>query len=112
MHNGFKYRFVLLWGVLLVVAMTVAACGPAADSGGPTGGGETPKTGEQQAKRATLEQPGVRGGKLTMGIAQTFFGNPDDPHLVATSSGRGFAVPVTNGLIKRDLYDPTNKIVP
>ncbi len=112
MHNGFKSRFTLLWGVILVVAVAVAACGPATDSGGPTEGGEALKTGEQQVKRATLEQPGVRGGKLTMGIAQTFFGNPDDPHLVTTSSGRGFAVPVTNGLIKRDLYDPTNKIVP
>ena len=40
------------------------------------------------------------------------FGNPNDPHLTATATGRNYAVPVTNSLVSMDLYDAQFSIVP
>lgn len=39
------------------------------------------------------------------------FGNPNDPHLVASGAGFVYSMPATNGLMKKDIYDSTNPIV-
>jgi len=101
----------LFAAVSILVALVALACSPATQPVAPEGG-TTAKPPEQQQSISMLEEPGLRGGKLSMAAAVTIFGNPNDPHLVATVSGRNYAVPVTNGLVKRDLYDPKYGIIP
>ncbi len=40
------------------------------------------------------------------------WGNPNDPRLYANAIGRIHAMPVTNGLVARDFFDPKLTIVP
>ncbi|MSQ15781.1 MAG: ABC transporter substrate-binding protein [Dehalococcoidia bacterium] len=91
--------------------MLLVACGPAAQPSVPAGG-EAPK--EQvapvQPAAGGVDVAKVRGGKLSMPNTAAF-GNPNDPHLTATATGRVYAMPVTNGLLKRDNYQSKFPIV-
>lgn len=108
----FLIRKIALGFACTLLWSSVAACGPAAQPAAPGGGEEAPKAADQQRTLTTLEDVGQRGGKLSMASAASIFGNPNDPHLVITSSGRIFSVPVTDGLVKRDVYDSDLKIIP
>lgn len=102
----------LLVGACSAFALMVLACTPAAQPTTPNGD-PTITPGDQSATKVrTLEDPGQRGGKLTMSAAASIFGNPNDPHLFTTASGRVFSMPITNGIVKRDIYDPNYTITP
>ncbi|MSQ14252.1 MAG: ABC transporter substrate-binding protein [Dehalococcoidia bacterium] len=91
----------------IVLVLLLVACGPSAQSPKADGEKEVPKT---RSDTATLEDGRVRGGKFQSGGGS--FANPNDPHLVATASGRGLAVPVTDQLVKINIYDPNFGIIP
>lgn len=93
-----------------IMATLIAACGPAGQTGQPTSetSVETKLEGTTQTKSAEVAKQ--RGGKLVM-VQTSAFGNPNDPHLPATATGRVYSVPVTNGILKRDLYDKNFSIV-
>ena len=101
-----KSTITLVFSVVAVVMATfIAACSPAQQTGQPTG--ETPgdKATEGRTGVKAAEVAQQRGGKLVT-VGTGTFGNPNDPHLPATATGRTYAVPITNGIMKRDLYDP------
>src|SRR5688572_30132435 len=104
--------FIVLVSAIIVLAMLLVApaCGPAEQSPEPSG--TTPGQGQQPEARTktAIEVAKERGGKLIMADGQAF-GNPNDPHLYATGTGRSFSVPVTEGLMTRDTYDPANPMV-
>lgn len=107
----FKSRFFrdsAATAAVLFMLLGIVACGPSAQPGEPaTGtGGQVP---EKQGG-VGLEVAKERGGRLN--ITGVSFGNPNDPHLVATAAGRTYAVPIANGLLARDIYDPKAPIVP
>lgn len=105
----FPRKINLIICAMLILMALSAACAPAAQPAVPEGA----KSKQEGATgKAVLEEPGQRGGKMNMGGALTLFGNPNDPHLVITASGRVSAMPVANTLLKRDIYDPGNAIVP
>src|SRR5688572_7749316 len=91
--------------VCILLALVALACSPATQPAAPDGG-TTAKPPDQSASTTvrTMEDPGQPGGKLTMSAAASIFGNPNDPHLFTTASGRVFSMPITNGLVKRDIY--------
>ncbi len=96
----------LLAGVMLTAAFFIAACGPSAQTTEPAAGGvPTEQTKESLKPSSKFEAAKERGGKFTV-IDTSAFGNPNDPHLVVTATGRVYSVPVTNWLLKRDLFDP------
>src|SRR5687768_8559669 len=105
----FKGRFFkVISGVTigLVVLSAVAGCAPVAQPGGPQAGSPPGATEGQQPEssgKATVEVAKERGGKLVMSGSVT--GNPNDPHLTVTGSGRDYAVPVANGLLTRGIYN-------
>ena len=90
--------------VAVITALFVVACGPAEQTGG-TGGDVSL---EQKLEGSTQIQPAEvakqRGGKMVV-VQTSAFGNPNDPHLPTTATGRVFAVPATNGIMKRDPYN-------
>ncbi len=94
---------------MLAVLLAMTACGPAAQTGEPSSGAGGQAPAKQDA--GGLEVAKERGGKLVMHDGGSF-GNPNDPHLVATASGRTYAVPVANGILTRDIWDPKAPIVP
>ncbi|MSQ14946.1 MAG: hypothetical protein EXR50_03680 [Dehalococcoidia bacterium] len=98
--------------LISILYVLILACSPAAQPAAPTGGDQTAKPAEQRQAIFALEEVGQTGGKLSMAAGVTIFGNPNDPHLFATVSGRNYAVPVTNGMVKRDIYDPKYGIIP
>ncbi len=96
----------------VLLAWVALACSPAAQPaapGGDTAG--TPPT-QRQLSVAPLEEPRQLGGKLNMAAAVTVFGTLNDPHLVATFSGRDYSTPIANGIVRRDIYDVNYPIVP
>ncbi|MSQ14548.1 MAG: ABC transporter substrate-binding protein [Dehalococcoidia bacterium] len=107
----FKSEFhrVSLVAAIGAMLLTMAACGPAAQPAEPAAGSEVKAPDKQTA--GSLEVAKVRGGKLLVHEGGSF-GNPNDPHLVATSSGRAYAVPAANGLLTRDIWDPKAPMVP
>ena len=96
--------------VFITILLMTAACGPSEHTPEPSG--TTPGQGQEPEARGktTIEVAKERGGKLIMADGQAF-GNPNDPHLYATGTGRNFSVPVTEGLMTRDTYDPANPMV-
>ncbi len=107
-----KSKVIVLSSVVIaIVAMLgITACSPAAQPAQPTGVAPNDQSAADGAARYKVETAKQRGGKLTFtGIA---FGNPNDPHLVITATGRSYSMPVTNGLLKGDIYDKTYRIVP
>ncbi len=107
---GEKLLKAFIRSFLIVATLSVlVACGPSEQPGSPatSSGGQMP----EKQSAGGLEVAKERGGKLVMAEGGSF-GNPNDPHLYATSSGRAYAVPVTNGLVARDIYDPNYSIVP
>ena len=84
----------------------MAACGPAAQPSEPTASKEPPKMEERPAVELAKE----RGGKLVV-TETSAFGNPNDPHLVVTATGRVYSMPVVNWLLKRDIYQKGYPIV-
>ncbi len=95
--------------VFIAILLGTAACGPSEQTPEPSGGPQGGKQAESRAK-TTIEIAKERGGKLVAHDGQAF-GNPNDPHLYATGTGRNFSVPVTEGILTRDTYDPANPIV-
>ncbi|MSQ14351.1 MAG: ABC transporter substrate-binding protein [Dehalococcoidia bacterium] len=90
--------------LVILVALAIVACGPSAQR--PQ---EDAVTTTKEAKSAglpaadKLEVAKERGGLLK--YPASAFGNPNDPHLTATANGRVYSMPVTNGIIKRDIYN-------
>ncbi|MSQ14349.1 MAG: ABC transporter substrate-binding protein [Dehalococcoidia bacterium] len=98
-----------VWSLLAAVAVMAvlfSGCGPAAQQAG---------TEEEKTNREKLQDTGAkaadqleiakeRGGRLTIPDSGAF-GNPNDPHLTATATGRTYSMPVTNGILKRNIYD-------
>ena len=95
--------------VFIAILLVTAACGPSEQTPEPSVGPQGGKQAESRAK-TTIEIAKERGGKLVAHDGQAF-GNPNDPHLYATGTGRNFSVPVTEGILTRDTYDPANPIV-
>ncbi len=107
-HQAEKRFFYLLIGLC---SLLIAACGPSTGPSASPGGEQTTTKEERPAgERLGLEEASQRGGKFTMPGTGTF-GNPNDPHLVITATGRTYAIPATNGIVKRDLYDSNNTII-
>ncbi len=92
--------------VVVAVFAVAVACGPAAQS--PESAGDTGTVKEKTPpKEVSIAKE--RGGKLVMSEGAS--GNPNDPHLVITASGRTHSMPVVNWLLKRDLYDEKFSII-
>ena len=92
------------------MVLVVAGCGPATQPGSSPAG----VTQEQQPdsrSKAAVEVAKERGGKVVMSAGQSPFGNPNDPHLYYAGIGRSYAVPVTNLIVTRDIYDPKGPII-
>ncbi len=105
-----KSTMTLVFTIIAVVMATfMAACGPAEQTGQPTGETPSDKTTTDSAGVKPAEAAKQLGGKLVM-VGTGTFGNPNDPHLPITATGRVYAVPVTNGIMKRDLYDKNYSI--
>ncbi len=93
---------------LLVSIFIFAACGPAAQQ--PD---ESTQARDTEAVRDTtkmvssdkLEVARERGGKLLIPETTIIWGNPNDPHLTTTGSGRAYSMPITNTIVKRDVYN-------
>ena len=98
--------------ISILFAWMVLACSPAAQPTAPGEGTAAKPSTRQQLSVAPLEEPGQPGGKLNMAAAVTVFGTLNDPHLVATFSGRDYSTPIANGIVKRDLYNVNYPIVP
>ncbi len=90
----------------VLLALFVTACGPQAQQ---ATGAATPENNLQRDTK-TIELAKQRGGKLTAPTGA--FGNPNDPHLPATATGRSYSQPITNGILKRDVYDKNYGIIP
>jgi len=104
--NNFKTKLSIVTASIFM-ALIIAACGSAIQTPETSGEKEAPKT---RSDTTTLEDGRVRGGKFQSGGGS--FANPNDPHLVATASGRGYAVPVTDQLVKINIYDPNFGVIP
>ncbi len=101
----------LLMGVMLAAVTVIAACGPTSQITQSPAGGVPREQKEAGLTPATKMEPAKeRGGKL-VATNSSSFGNPNDPHLVVTNSGREYSVPVTNTVLKRDLFDEKFPIV-
>ncbi|MSQ14352.1 MAG: ABC transporter substrate-binding protein [Dehalococcoidia bacterium] len=92
---------------VVVAALLFGACGPAAQKSSETTGESKvqeaiQKTGAQSSDQLTVAKE--RGGKLTIPDT-SMFGNPNDPHLPATATGRDYAMPATNAILTRNIYD-------
>ncbi len=108
----FKPRRIKL-GLLLGMSLGMSAllaCGPAQTTEPPSGGVSPQELKSQLTPSTKLEVAKERGGKFVF-VDNTAFGNPNDPHLVVTATGRTYSVPVTNWLLKRDVFDPKFPIV-
>ena len=93
---------------LLISIFILAACGPAEQSAGPSDSSGNAIQARDTAKMVSadkLEVATQRGGKLILAASGTAFGNPNDPHLTATASGRVYSMPTNNGIVKRDIYN-------
>ncbi|MSQ14348.1 MAG: ABC transporter substrate-binding protein [Dehalococcoidia bacterium] len=103
-QNSLAVRVLQMMTVVMI--LLVVACGPAQQTGAPVTGADVPLEkkleGSTQVKAAEVAKQ--RGGKLVMSQSSAF-GNPNDPHLPATATGRIYFQPVTNGILKRDLYE-------
>ena len=95
------------WGAVIFIAVFLLSvgCSPAAQGTQPAG--EDTKVAASGKKEVTVAKE--RGGKLVMSEGAS--GNPNDPHLVITASGRTYSMPVVNWLLKRDLYDEKFSII-
>ncbi|MSQ14347.1 MAG: ABC transporter substrate-binding protein [Dehalococcoidia bacterium] len=104
MYQGIRRNTKVVLGLVLGASLMLAACGPAAQQQQP--GADTPieKKLEGGTQVKTAEVAKQRGGKLVM-VGTGQFGNPNDPHLPATATGRVYSVPTGNGLLKRDMYN-------
>jgi len=94
-------------GLVMAGALAaMVACGPATQPSQTTGGVEPPKMEERPGAEVARE----RGGKQVM-VETSAFGNPNDPHLVVTATGRVYSMPVVNWLLKRDIYQKGYPII-
>ena len=100
MHNSINMR-VLVVLIVFAAALSVA-CGPSSQESQTRSDALTERGARDEEARYKVEPPKQRGGRLTM--TSVSFGNPNDPHLVITATGRTFSVPITNGLVKGDVY--------
>ncbi len=109
MRYGFKTDKGFLSLFLPLFALLLAACSPASTSK-PTA--PAPATGGQQSEAQNAERTAAtpfevakeRGGKFIM-TESGAFSSPNDPHLTITLSGRVYSLPVTNNLLKRNIFD-------
>ncbi len=94
----------------LAMLLMMIGCGPSEQPGSSPAGGPSGGAQEQQPEsggKTPLEVAKERGGKF---IASAGADIAIDPHLYV--AGGGTAMPVTNQIIKRDIYDPKYPIVP
>ncbi len=110
MFNSKSFRVLVSAITVLAMLLVVSACGPAEQSPEPSGTTPGQGQGSETRGKTAIEVAKERGGKLVAHDGQAF-GNPNDPHLYATGTGRNFSVPVTEGILTRDTYDPANPIV-
>ncbi len=116
--NYLKTRILAITIILAILALAAAGCGPSQQAATPipsvdsgTGGGAAAGDSRLAPGVGKREDMGRRGGSLKMSSSQSW-GNPNDPHLYANAIGRIHAMPVTNGLVARDFFDPKLTIVP
>ncbi len=108
-----RRKSIMTWTLQMaavVTALLIMACGPASETGQPGGNSIGGKTIEERTGVKTAETAQQRGGKLVI-VGTGTFGNPNDPHLTATATGKVYAIPVTNGILRRDSYDPKYPVV-
>lgn len=97
--------------MMFTAAFLIAACGPAERTAEPGPGGVAPEEKKASLRPSTsVEVAKERGGKFTYN-ENSAFGNPNDPHLVVTATGRAYSVPVTNWLLKRDVFKEKQPVV-
>ncbi len=102
MHSS---RIIYWFVVMFLIAAMGLACTPASQTTQPLADALKERGVKGEDARYQLEPAKQTGGKLVM--TSVSFGNPNDPHLVITATGRTYSVPITNGLLKGDIYDKT-----
>ena len=106
MYNSSRMTFFVLF---IFFAAALSACAPVSQSSQPVADALKERGAKGEDARYKLEMGKERGGRLVM--TSVSFGNPNDPHLVITATGRTYSVPMTNGLVKGNIYDRSYPII-
>ncbi len=108
MNDGHKEMRIISILAILISIFVFAACGPAAQQNEQSSASEEAVKTRDAAKMVSsdkLEVVREKGGKILIPETTVVWGNPNDPHLTATGTGRIYSAAMTNTILKRDIYN-------